>query len=946
MKKIKYFLMFFFFSFVFPLILQGNSTSIIKENFPLTIKNPALSHQQRLKLKLQNGLEVLLISDYKTKISGAALIVNSGSWDQPKNHLGLPHLTEHCVFLGSKEYPGISDFSNHLTKHNGSYNAFTSDKTTTYLFSIDNEGFLEALNQMSSFLKAPLFRESDINREKIAVNEEFSRNKFNDSWRLFRLEQLISNPNHPIHLFSTGNLESLNNTSSKDLQEWFQTHYFAKNMKLIVFSSLPINILVEKVENYFSSIPETYLNSSPDLPVSEEPFFDDTSKNKLFIIKPLIDQSIINLIWILPKEYFKNLNFVKQIAFLLKHGNKNGLLDNLKKEQLILELNTDIYSHKKNIELNVEIKLTKKGTKEYLNVLEQCFSYLNYLQNESIPDYISQEIDILNTLEYEFQDHQDLFSYLNLLSNQLSEETLSDYPSRQYLSKNDNSKDNKKILNYLVNPENCRILFLTNSFPDNLDENTYYDPIYDISYATSPLRIDNKKIHSNTTVKLPQKNPFFINLDAASISKNLENEITEYPFHPKKLDKTKLFSIYYTLNDYIPNPKTSSELLISFPAEYSLSKRFVLTDLFVSIINDTLKDSISYANAASLTSSLFPSVNGIKITTSGFSSNIRELLKTILNVLNTHTISQTEFTHAYHQLSQKYKIEKYQNPLYQGLDLLYNHILNNYVSFNEKISAISEISWKDFQTFVNQIFKKIFIEEMLLGNLKENQLKLFIETLNNFSNGKQKYNVQNNKYLHIKKHLNQEEIVTDECPFNSNVFIFAISQDKASASEVILSSLLFKALHTAFFEELRTQQQVGYAVGAKLKLISLQSFCGIFYIQSKQFTPEELSEKTIAFLKDFQKNPIRYGISQEAFISLKDSFINELIHPDKSLEEICRYLFDLTFNPYNSQSSNSLNKIVEVANNLNYEEFLEFINTFFNYQNNKISKIFINSTSK
>ncbi len=929
-------------SLILPLKIQGSSSStIIKENFPLTIKNPAISHQQRLKLKLPNGLEVLLISDYKTKISGAALVVHSGSWNNPKDHPGLAHLTEHCVFLGSKEYPGISDFSNHLTKYNGSYNAFTSDKATTYLFTVNNEGFFEALNQMSSFLKNPLFRESDINKEKTAVNEEFSRNKFNDQWRLFRLEQLISNPNHPIHLFSTGNLESLKNTSSKDLQAWFKQHYFAKNMKLIIFSSLPINILVEKVEECFSKIPENPPASSIPYSSTSESFFDDTSKNKIFITKPLLDRSIINLIWILPQEYFKDLSSIKQISFLLQHGNKDGLLDNLKKELLISQLKTDIYSHERNIEFNLEIELTEKGTKEYQNVLEQCFSYLNYLQDKNIPDYIFEEINITNALEYEFQDHQDLFSYLNLLSDQLSEENLSDYPSRQFLLKNNNSEINKSLLSYLANPENCRILFMTNSFPDNLESDTYYDPVYDLSYKVFPFYINNKS--NSSTIKLPKKNFFLTNLNASSISKSLENEKVIFPFHPKEISKTKLSSIYYTLNDYIPSPKTSYELLISFPQNFSLDKHFVLIDLFVSLMNDALKDISSYANAASLTNSLSPSINGIKIVTSGFANNMEELLKSILNVLSAHQISQEKFADASHNLLLKYKTEKYKNPLYQGLDLLYNHILNNYVSLDQKISAISKISWKDFQLFTSEIFKKIFIEAMILGNVEKSLLYSFIKTIDNFSSDKQKYNVQNNKYPDIKKHLSQE-IITENCPFDSNALVFSISKNNASAAEIALSSLLFKLLDTTFFEELRTKQQVGYAVGAKLKLISLQSLCGIFYIQSKQYSPKELLERTTVFLEEFQNNPLNYGISKESFIALRDSFVNELTHPDKSLEEICNYLFDLTFNPHNSQSNNSINKIIETTKTLCYEEFLEFIKTFLNLQKSTTSRIFINAT--
>lgn len=941
MKKIKIFLVLVIISSLSFLKTYGTS-SILKENFPLTIKNPSLSHEQRLKLKLPNHLEVLLISDYKTTLSGAALVVNSGSWDNPKDHLGLAHLTEHCVFLGSQKYPGVADFSNHLTKHNGTYNAFTSDKTTTYLFAVNNEGFLEALDQMSSFLKDPLFREDDINKEKTAVHEEFSRNKFNDQWRMFRLEQLISNPNHPSHLFSTGNLVSLEHSSSQDMKKWFQQHYFAKNMKLIVFSSLPLNVLVEKVEEYFSTIPEepSFPSSQPSL--SLEPFFDATSKNKIFITQPLINKSIINLIWILPEEYSTNLSAIQQIAFLLQHGNKNGLIDNLKKELLISNLTTDIYSHKKNVEFNIEIELTEKGDKEYLRVLDQCFTYLNYLQNENIPQYIFDEINITNTLEYEFQDHQDLFSYLNQLSKQLSEESVSDYPSRQYLLKNNDLKTNEKLLHYLANPEHCRFLFLTNSFTNSTKDTTYYDPIYELNAIEIPLTING---NLKTNIELPKKNPFLTTLNVTPLADSLEKKKTTYPFQPKQFNQTGFSSLYYAVNDYMPGPKAFGDLLISFPKKFPFNKNFVLTDLFVTLTKDASRDLTSYAKTASLDSSLTPSINGIKVTISGFSNNAGEFLNSLVSTLTTYKFSKEEFKNAVHKLSEDYTTNKYRNPILQGIDLLFNHLVNGYVSLDQKITTISELSWQDFQLFSNQVFQKVFIEGMFLGNLSKKELSSITNTISTFSRKKEKYNVSNNQYLHIKKHL-KEETITESCPFDSNVLIFSLAKDNVSSTEFVSSSLLFKALHTAFFEELRTKQQVGYAVGTKLKPISLQALCGIFYIQSQQYTPEELLEKTKTFLQDFKNNPSLYGLSQNSFLLLKNSFIDELTHPDESLEEICSYLFDLTFNPYNSQSKNSINKIIEAAKKLRYEEFLELMNKFLNFQNVIVSKVFINATSK
>lgn len=46
-----------------------------------------------------------MISDKETEKSAAALNVNVGALEDPKDREGLAHFCEHMLFMGSKKYP-------------------------------------------------------------------------------------------------------------------------------------------------------------------------------------------------------------------------------------------------------------------------------------------------------------------------------------------------------------------------------------------------------------------------------------------------------------------------------------------------------------------------------------------------------------------------------------------------------------------------------------------------------------------------------------------------------------------------------------------------------------------------------------------------------------------------------------------------------------------------
>ena len=110
---------------------------------------------------------------------------------------GLAHFLEHMLFLGTEKYPVEDEYASYLSAHGGDSNAFTSDTSTNFYFSVSHEFFEPALDRFAQFFLSPLFTEESTERELNAVDSEHMKNLENDAWRLAQLNRSTADQSHP-----------------------------------------------------------------------------------------------------------------------------------------------------------------------------------------------------------------------------------------------------------------------------------------------------------------------------------------------------------------------------------------------------------------------------------------------------------------------------------------------------------------------------------------------------------------------------------------------------------------------------------------------------------------------------------------------------------------------------------------------------------------------------
>lgn len=141
---------------------------------------------------------------------------------------GLAHFCEHLLFMvslssyyqnkyaliiknsqGTEQYPKENEYSEYLSKNNGSSNAYTASSNTNYYFNVAPSALPGAISRFSGFFHSPLFAPSCTVRELNAVDSEHKKNHQNDVWRIFQLNKHLTKEGHVWNKFGSGNKETL-----------------------------------------------------------------------------------------------------------------------------------------------------------------------------------------------------------------------------------------------------------------------------------------------------------------------------------------------------------------------------------------------------------------------------------------------------------------------------------------------------------------------------------------------------------------------------------------------------------------------------------------------------------------------------------------------------------------------------------------------------------------
>ncbi|TVY81559.1 putative zinc protease, partial [Lachnellula suecica] len=869
------------------------------------LETPSLDDRSYRVIRLPNQLEVLLVHDAETDKASAAMDVNVGNFSDEEDMPGMAHAVEHLLFMGTKKYPVENAYSQYLSSHSGSSNAYTGATSTNYYFEVaakpaedassnESSPLYGALDRFAQFFIDPLFLSSTLDRELRAVDSENKKNLQSDQWRLHQLEKALSNPKHPYCHFSTGNFEVLKTQPEErgvDVRQKFmdfhEKHYSANRMKLVILGREPLDTLEGWAADLFAGVRNKDLTQNRW--ETEVPFGANDLLTQCFA-KPVMDSRELDLSFpFVDEEQLFESQPSRYISHLIGHEGPGSIMSYIKAKGWANGLSAGAYPVCPGTPgiFNCQIRLTEDGLKNYQEIVKVFFQYVSLLRETPPQEWIFQEQKGLAEVDFKFKQKTPAERFTSKISAVMQ----TPLPRQWLLSGHSRLRkfDPARIEEGLacLRPDNFRMTVVSQKFPGSWEsKEKWYGTEYTYEKIPADFIAEIKRAATSTTknrlteLHLPHANQF--------IPTKLEvekKEISEPAISPKLIRNDDLVRTWYKKDDTFWVPKANlfvncRNTLPNATAENSLKAR-----LFTDVVRDALEEYSYDAELAGLDYSISSHSMGIEIAVSGYNDKLSVLLEKVLVTMRDLVIKPERFEIIKERLLRGLKNWDFQQPFNQVGD--FTRWLNNEKGYiNEQILAeLPHLTAADIQQFFPHLLRQMHIETFVHGNLyKEDALKLtdLIESiLKPRVLPQTQWPVSRSLVFPPGGNYVYHKTLKDPANVNHCIEYLLFVGDKSQRPLRAKTLLLDQMTHEPAFDQLRTKEQLGYVVFSGARTTS--TTIGYRFIIQSEKTPEYLESRIDSFLSGFASTLAQ--MTDSDFESHKRSLITKRLEKLKNLDQ-------------------------------------------------------------
>ncbi len=819
---------------------------------------------------LDNGLKALLISNPSTPKAAASLDVHVGSGDNPDGRGGLAHFLEHMLFLGTEKYPDAAEYERFITEHGGSRNAYTSFEHTNYFFDVDGAHLPGALDRFAQFFIAPNMDAVYVERERNAVEAEYQMGLKSDGRRGLDVLQVNMNPAHPFSQFAVGNLESLADLEDapvrEDLLKFYETHYSANLMRLVVLGRESLDELEDLVTDMFSAVP----NAETTLEPFEEPLFADAQLPMLVRVKPLGTSRQLQVNFQVPE--FRDAYRSKPMAYisnLVGHEGEGSLLSALKREGLAdaLSSGTGLYWRGGAL-FSVTVSLTEQGVAEYERVLQEVFAYLAMLRETGPRERIYQEQSSLAKLAFRFREPTAPISYVSSLSNSMHYYADEDILQGPYLMADYDGAMIEDALAWLT-PDRAQVVLTAPEVSTDQES-----PYYEVPFArVGPERIMLSRWTSDGSpdLHLPAPNPFIAeNVDLLPIAEG-NGEVPQL-----RLDESRK-RIWYRQAEQFRVPKGALYVSFRSPLVSASAEQRATASLYTRMVTDSLNEYTYPALLAGLGFNFYRHSQGISMRVSGYNDKQLLLLEDLLASIAEQDFDEDRFERIRREMVLSLQNTVARRPSSQLMDQIRRAVNSGEYDEAELISALETMTLDTLRDYREAFWQSARVEALIYGNYPQTAIGELASALDAVLGEGQGspalapkvLAVDAGESLQLEASIQHDDAVVAW-------YLQGAGQTWKDRANVALTAQI---VQSGFFQQLRTEQQLGYIVSSfawpQYDVPAL-----MLLIQS----PSHSAPDVFAAMERFMDETLT-TISEEQYLRHRDALVNDILKPHENLGE-------------------------------------------------------------
>ena len=823
-------------------------------------------------LELDNGLKVVLISDPSTDKAAASLDVNIGSGSDPQGREGLAHFLEHMLFLGTEKYPDSAEYKEFMAARGGGDNAYTSYDHTNYFFDIDKDHLEPALDRFSQFFIAPTFTPKYVSRERQVVHSEYTSKIKSDGRRSFYAKKQVMNPDHPYTRFAVGSNETLADRDGDSIRDelirFYKDRYSADIMALAVFGKEPLPQLRQWVVEKFSAIPNT---DKTRLEV-DVPLFRPGRLPARVDIVPVKDHRGLSLSFpVPPVEGHLRSKPTHYISHLLGHEGKGSLLSLLKEKGWSDGLSAGLgLRHPNNATMGVSVKLTPAGLAHVDEVVAYVFRYIELMRQSGVQRWTFDEAHRLSELRFRYAEKAEPSSLVRSLSNNLHLLPPEELLRGHYLLDEFDPELIEKYLGYM-RPDNLLMTVIAKGL--DTDSRTDW---FSVDYRVRP--IDEKTLARwrsptpDAALALPGANNF--------VPENLALKPGAGSV-PEALERRPGFELWHRLDTEFNLPLANFYFSVRSPVANDSARHAVLTSLYVRLVNDQLTEFVYDADLAGLSYSLYKHIRGFSVRVSGYDDKQSVLVERIVDALSHPHIADDRFEIAKENMIRGLRNAAKNSPYRRAIGEIRLLLTEPDWSEEQLLAAVANVNAEDVRQFQPKLLAQVNVVALAHGNVNSKEARELAKIVEQgLVEPAKPVSVPSGRVVKLAEGDSYARDV-DNSQDDSAVVVYYQGPDKAFSSRARVA-LLMNMMGPAFFEDLRTEKELGYIVFASN--MSIMERPGIaFVVQSPIADPGALQGYIEAFLDEYSVKIAE--LDEDTFERHRAALLSNLLEADSTLED-------------------------------------------------------------
>jgi insulysin len=748
-----------------------------------------------------------------------------------------------------------------------------------------------ALDRFAQFFIAPLFLESTLDRELRAVDSENKKNLQSDAWRLMQLNKSLSNPAHPYHHFSTGNLQTLRDDPQKrgidvrsEFIDFHKKHYSANRMKLVVLGRESLDDMETWVGELFSQV------QNKDLPQQRwdnvQPLAPESLCTQVFA-KPVMDSRSLDIYFpFLDEEDLYESCPSRYISHLIGHEGPGSILAYIKAKGWANGLSSGAMPIcPGSAFFTISVRLTEDGLLHYREVVKTIFQYIAMIKERTPEQWIFDEMKNLAEVDFRFKQKSPASRFTSRLSSVMQKP----FPREWLLSGNSllrkfDPELISKAFSYL-RADNFRLMIVSQTFPGVWDrKEKWYGTDYKVEKIPEDFLADIRGALTSAPAEriselhMPHKNEFIPT--RLSVEKK---EVPQPTKAPKLIRHDDHVRVWFKKDDRFWVPKATFYVTLRNSLVWATPANHVKAKMYCELVRDALMEYSYDAELAGLDYNLSASIFGLDVSIGGYNDKMSVLLDKVVSTMRDLAVRPDRFKILKERLARGYRNAEYQQPYYQVGDLTRN-LTAEKTWINEQYAAeLEHIEADDVAAFFPQLLQQNHIEVLAHGNLyKEDVLKMtnIVESVvHSRPLPQSQWHVRRNIVFPPGSNYIYERSLKDPENVNNCIeyYLFLGSINDALLRAKLL--LFAQMTEEPAFDQLRSKEQLGYVVwsGARYSATTI----GYRVIIQSERTADYLESRIESFLSGFAET--LKEMSDDEFEGYKRSIINKRLEKLKNL---------------------------------------------------------------